>query len=126
MIDGQSYFIFDKAANDALLRSLHESSDSTKSMSQSDVRIQILNGTKISGLAATYQIQLKQLGYTNVDVGNTDSLRDKSIIMVDDPNIKKMLKKDFDSITDYGSIDSKFASPNYDVVIVLGSDAKSY
>ncbi|MGL4570020.1 MAG: LCP family protein [Clostridium sp.] len=126
MIDGQSYFIFNKAENDALLRSLHESSDSTKSMSQSDVRIQILNGTKISGLAATYQIQLKQLGYTNVDVGNTDSLRDKSIIMVDDPNIKKMLKKDFDSITDYGSIDSKFASPNYDVVIVLGSDAKSY
>lgn len=126
MIGGQSYFIFDKAANEGLIRSLHESSDNTKDMKPEEVRIKILNGTKISGLAATYQIQLKQLGYTNVDVGNTDSLREKSIIMVDDNNIKSMLKKDLTSITNYDNIESKFASPSYDVIIILGSDAKSY
>ncbi len=125
MIDGQSYFIFNKEENTDLIKRLNSSDSGSSEIKPEDVRIKVLNATKISGLAATYQIQLRQLGYKNVDTGNTD-LRDKSVIMVDNDNIKNSLKKNFKSITDYESIDSKYADTGYDVVVILGNDAKNY
>ena len=125
MINGQSYFIVNKEENMNLIKTLNSSESSSTVIKPEDVRIKILNATKISGLAATYQIQLKQLGYNNVDTGNTD-LRDKSVIMVDNDNIKNSLKKDFKSITDYESINSKYQNSGYDVIIILGNDAKNY
>lgn len=125
MIDGQSYFIVNKEENTDLIKRLNSSDSGSSEIKPEDVRIKVLNATKISGLAATYQIQLRQLGYKNVDTGNTD-LRDKSVIMVDNDNIKNSLKKNFKSITDYESISSKYADTGYDVIIVLGNDAKNY
>ncbi|GAA0069895.1 hypothetical protein UT300003_14180 [Clostridium sardiniense] len=125
MIEGQSYFIFNKEANADLIKALNSSDTGSADIKPEDVRIKVLNATKISGLAATYQIELKQLGYKNVDTGNTD-LRDKSVIMVDNDNIKNSLKKNFKSITDYESINSKYADTGYDVIVILGNDAKNY
>lgn len=125
MINGQSYFIVNRADNMNLIKALNSSNSASSAIKPEDVRIKILNATKISGLAATYQIQLKQLGYTNVDTGNTD-LRDKSVIMVDNDNIKNSLKENFKSITDYESINPKYNTSDYDVIIILGNDAKNY
>ena len=46
--------------------------------------------------------------------------------MVDNDNIKNSLKKNFKSITDYESINSKYADTGYDVIVILGNDAKNY
>ena len=125
MIAGQSYFVFDRDENAGLIQKLHSGNSVNSNLNPENVKIKVLNATKISGLAATYQIQLKQLGYNNVDTGNTD-LREKSVIMVDNENIKNTLKNKFKSIKDYESISSKYSDAGYDVVVILGNDAKSY
>lgn len=124
MIDGQSYFVFDKQANQQLINGLNSNGDSGP-ISPADVRIKVLNGTKISGLAATYKVQLNQLGYTNVDTGNTN-LAKQSVVMVDNDNIKSELQKKFTSINKFESIDSRYEEPGYDVIVLLGEDAKNY
>ena len=124
MISGQSYFVFNKQANQQLINSLNSNGDSGP-ISPQDVRIKVLNGTKISGLAATYKVQLNQLGYTNVDTGNTNLVK-QSVVMVNNDNIKSELQKKFTAINKIESIDSRYEEPGYDVIIVLGDDAKNY
>lgn len=123
MIEGQSYVVADKSANSDLIKALNSSDTSLDKVSREDVKIRILNGTKIGGLAASYQLELNQKGYETITTGNGELTND-TYIMVNDPNIKDMIKKDLPKFSNFKKLDeSKY--PGANVVIVLGSDAKT-
>ena len=126
----QSFFIYDKEMNLELLKSLHsgegvDSSDKTdmvdisKIQIKSNLKIMILNATSVNGLAGEVKVKLDNLGYQNIETGNTEH-QDKSVIMTENKEIKDFLKTDTD-IKKVGKL-SKKDYENYDVVIVLGKD----
>ncbi|MGL5150279.1 MAG: LCP family protein [Clostridium sp.] len=122
-IDRQDYLIFDKKANIDILNALKNPGSALTDIKKDNVSIMILNATKISGLAASYELDFKNLGYEKIDVGNIE-LRDKSVIMVNDENIKNMIKGDFTYIKKFENKDSKLGHDTYDVIVILGKDAK--
>lgn len=124
-IGGQSYLVFDKNSNKELISSL-SSSASTISSSNIDknIRIQVLNGTKITGLAGELKKALGILGYNNVDTGNTE-ITEKSVIMSNDKELLKALKSDC-GIKKTDKKEEKESNKQYDVVIILGTDFKEF
>lgn len=125
MINKLSYVVYDREANKEIIDALKNPSSSLTKLDRENISIKILNATKINGLAAAYEIDLRNLGYDKIDTGNTE-LRDKSVIMVNDDNIKNMFKNDFSEINKYDKIDSKLNTGNYDIIIVLGKDARNF
>ena len=79
----------------------------------------VLNATSRNGLAGEIKAKLDNLGYQNIETGNTEH-QDKSVIMTENKEIKDFLKTDTD-IKKVGKL-SKKDYENYDVVIVLGKD----
>ncbi|MBU3103781.1 LCP family protein [Clostridium gasigenes] len=128
-----SYFIYNKQMNLELLKSLHSgevtgsagTSGKTNTVDvaeielKSNLKIMVLNATSINGLAGKLQAKLNELGYGNIETGNTEH-QDKSVIMTENKEIKDFLKTD----TDIKKVEklSKKDYENYDVVIVLGKD----
>ena len=51
MIQGQSYLVFEKDKNKDLLQSLEDGATTEASINKEDIKILVLNGTKINGLA---------------------------------------------------------------------------
>lgn len=123
MIGGQSYVVVTKDENRELIEALNSNSGSFSDLSRDNIKIKVLNGTKIGGLAASYQIELNQKGYSSVTTGNTD-LANKTTVMVNNEQIKEMLKKDIPNLDNYKDLDED-EYPQYDVVVILGSDAKT-
>ncbi|MGL5351730.1 MAG: LCP family protein, partial [Clostridium sp.] len=132
-IYGQSFFIYDRDMNLDLLKSL-QSGDSISNENsgssgsgidtstielKSGLKVMVLNGTSVNGLAGNLHTKLDKLGYGNIETGNTEK-QDKSIIMTNNKEIKDMLKTDT-SINKVGKI-SDPDYEKYDVVIVLGKD----
>lgn len=126
-INGQSFLVFDKNANKDIL-SAFTSSASSKNMfsdtSKDDIRIKILNGTKINGLAAKAMKELNNSGYTKIDTGNTE-LSDKSIILSNDDDKLKTIKQDL-NIDNTGKKDNRTEYNDYDVIIILGKDYEKF
>lgn len=122
-IYGQSFLVADKNSNRELIDALNAESSSSApnitSIEKNKLKVLVLNGTKIDGLASTAKEHLLSLGYTNVEVGNTEGI-DKSIIQTDNKDLKDLLKKDID-IEKFEKI-SKSEYKQYDVVILLGKD----
>ena len=116
-----------------LLKSLHsgevtgsvDTSDKTDTVDvskielKSNLKIMVLNATSINGLAGEVKDKIDNLGYENIETGNTEH-QDKSVIMTENKEIKDFLKTD----TDIKKVEklSKKDYENYDVVIVLGKD----
>jgi len=121
-IGGQSYVVFNKSNNKDLLESLQIGA-STSTVSKKDVKILVLNGTKITGQASRAKTALEVFGWSKIDTENT-SPHEKSIIQTDDKEIKKILTSEIGEITKFEGkpTDSKYEY--YDVVIVIGNDYK--
>lgn len=91
---------------------------------KSEVTVQILNGTGVAGEAGYLQGKLKELDYTNIEVGNADStdytdtvlsVSDKlSSVIVDE------LKKELDKIYTKVTIKTS-SSQKYDAIITTGT-----
>ena len=86
------------------------------------VKIQVQNGTGITGEAAYLQTQLKGLGYTQVTVGNSPATVSTTEVTFSDSlssvivsELKLKLNTIYQTVTTTTS-----ASPVYDVVIVAG------
>ncbi|MDZ5000855.1 LytR family transcriptional regulator, partial [Clostridium perfringens] len=83
-IYGESFLIADKNSNRELIDALNAESSSSvpniTSIEKNKLKVLVLNGTKIDGLASTAKEHLLSLGYTNIEVGNTEESIDKSII----------------------------------------------
>lgn len=134
-IYGQAYLIADEEANQDLINALNsstplsneESVENTENIEapsadtgdKANLKIMVLNATKINGLAGGLQDELYALGYTQVDAGNADP-RDKSFIQVKDKKNREMLKSDTGIGKVQKGIDSNYEE--YDVVIFLGKD----
>lgn len=125
MINNLSYVVYDRKANADIINALKNPGSNLTKIDRENLNIKMYNATKINGLAASYEIDLRNLGYEKIDTGNVE-LRDKSVIMVNDDNIKNMFKNDFSAITKYDKIDPNLNTGNYDIIIVLGKDAKNF
>ena len=126
-INGESFLIFDKNANKDIISSLSSSSTSKNisvNISKDDIRIKILNATKINGLAAKAMKELNNAGYTKIDTGNTE-LSDKSIILANDSDKLKTIKQDL-NIKSSDKKENKTEYNDYDVIIILGKDFKTF
>ena len=126
-INGESFLIFDKNANKDIISSLSSSAVSKNisvNTSKDDIRIKILNGTKISGLAAKAKSELNKAGYTKIDTGNTE-LDDKSIILANDNDKLKTIEEDL-NIKNSDEKENKTEYNDYDVIIILGKDFETF
>jgi LCP family protein required for cell wall assembly len=126
-INGESFLIFDKNQNKDLLSSLSSAptnNDLSVDGSKDDIKIKILNGTKINGLAANAMRELNNAGYSKIDTGNTENM-DKSIILANDSDKLKIIKQDL-NINNSNKKQNKIEYNNYDVIIILGKDFKAF
>ena len=91
-------------------------------LSSKGYRIQILNGSMVTGLGATYKELLTSEGYSVLSVGNyTDEVLDTTKIYV----VKEGLGKDLEAYFQEPIIETASVPGDYDIVIVLGrNDAK--
>ena len=125
-IGGQSFLVFDKNSNKELISSLNSSSSSGgQSVSKDNVRIKVLNATKINGLAGEAKKALNVLGYDKIDTGNYIDICDKSQVLCNDKALAKSIK----SSIGIKNIDEKPSKPeydDYDVIIIIGKDYKEF
>ncbi|WP_291648773.1 LCP family protein [Clostridium sp.] len=122
-IYGESFLIADKELNRDLINALNTENSSLApvitSINKEELKVLVLNGTKIDGLASSARDSLLSLGYTNIEVGNTDNV-EKSVIQSDNKELKDLLKNDT-GIQKFEKI-GKSEYKQYDVVILLGKD----
>lgn len=123
-INGESFLVFDKSSNKELITSLSSSGESLVDTSKDNIRIKILNSTKISGLAAGLMQELNGLGYTKIDVGNIEGI-DKSVILTNNKAILNTIKKDL-NISRVDDKENKKEYNEYDVIIILGNDFTNF
>lgn len=126
-IDGESFLVFDKNTNKDILASLTSASTSnslSENISKDDIRIKILNGTKINGLAAKAMKELNNSGYTKIDTGNTE-LSDKSIILSNNSDKLKTIRQDL-NIKNSDKKENNAEYNEYDVIIILGKDYETF
>lgn len=124
-INGQSFLVFDKNANKELISSLASSGSSSTEIAKSDIRIKVLNGTKVTGLAGQVKNVLNGLGYENIDTGNNVEICESSKVLCNNKSISNKIK----SLTGIKNIDekpSKTEYDDYDVIIIIGKDYKKF
>lgn len=123
-IYGQSYLIAYEDYNKDLIDALNSNSSSLDnnitSINREDLKVLVLNGTKIDGLASSAKNKLLSLGYTNIEVGNSTTAVSKSVIQTNNKDLRELLKSDID-IEKFDKI-SKSEYKDYDIVILLGDD----
>lgn len=125
-IHGESFLVFDKNQNKDIISSLSSaavSKNSSVNISKDDIKIKLLNGTKINGLAAKAMQQLKNAGYSKIDTGNTE-VTEKSIILYSDSDKLKIVDQDL-NIKNDDKKDTRTEYKDYDVIIILGKDYAS-
>lgn len=122
-IYGQDFLVAYKDNNRDLINALNadnpSAADNITSIKREDLKLLVLNGTKIDGLASSARDKLQSLGYSNIEVGNTTAVS-KSIIQTDNKELKQLMKSDID-IEKFEKI-SKSEYKEYDAVILLGED----
>lgn len=126
-INGESYLIFDRSENKDILSSLTSTvpaKNSSGNISKSDIRIKILNATKINGLAAKEEKALNNEGYEKIDTGNIE-LTDKSIILANDKAKLDTIMQDI-NIKNTDKKENKAEYNDYDVIIILGKDFATF
>ena len=123
-IYGQSYIVAYKDYNRELINALNSNNPSATnnitSVNREDLKVLVLNGTKIDGLASSARNSLLSLGYADIEIGNTNTAVSKSVIQTDNKDLRELLKSDID-IEKFDKI-SKSEYKDYDVVILLGED----
>lgn len=125
-IHGESFLVFDKNGNKNIIGSLSSASTSKNvsiNISKDDIKIKVLNGTKINGLAAKAMQQLKNAGYSKIDTGNTE-VTEKSTILSNDSEKLKIVDQDL-NIKNDDKKDTRTEYKDYDVIIILGKDYAS-
>jgi hypothetical protein len=96
---------------------------SDTSLNRSSLKIQVLNGSGISGAAGKMSATLNDLGYTNVTTGNADAFDHEDIsisVKSTKANFLELLEKDLSDSYTIGDTDSKLVSDQYDAVIIIG------
>jgi LCP family protein required for cell wall assembly len=119
-IGGASYVVYNRNMNIETLGLLSGSEASNGTIKKKNLRINILNGTRITGLASRMSESLKTKGYSAIDTGNTQE-RSKTIIKTNNKEIGKLIVEDLGT----GTIQDLDDNPQgYDAIILIGSDYK--
>lgn len=91
---------------------------------KADVKIQVLNGTSVRGLAGKTSEYLKEKGYKNIDTGNADNFSyTKTQIRIKNDKKEYLdtvindLKEDYKIGETYSDLEN---SSEYDVIIIIG------
>ena len=123
-IYGQSFLVAEREDNIDLIHALNTANSSIANkittIDRENLKLLVLNGTKIDGLASNARDTLKSLGYTNIEVGNSDIAVSKSVIQTENKDLKELLKNDIE-IEKFEKI-SKSEYKDYDAVIIVGED----
>jgi len=94
-----------------------------KAADRGNVKVQVQNGTGITGEAAYLQTQLKDLGYTNVKVGNATSTNATATTVTFssslDASIVSELTQKLNSLYQNVTVNNS-GSTSFDVVVVTG------
>jgi len=129
MIGDVSYFVFSEKENAQLLsvirgeKSSSGAAQSEVKLDKTNIKIEVLNGTNKTGLAANYAAQLKKSGFTNIVTGNgTKSSSSKIILYGVDTSLISTIRSDF-KIENIETNNQK--SGNFDIIVVLGEDYKA-
>jgi LCP family protein required for cell wall assembly len=127
MIGGVSYFVYDEKQNAELLASIKGTDSGSADAAELDkaaVKIEVLNGTTRTGLAANYAAKLKESGFTSsISTGNgTKSSKSKIILYGVDESLVSQIKKEF-AIQNVETHDQK--TGNFDIIVLLGDDYSS-
>lgn len=119
-IGGASYVVYNRNMNIETLGLLSGSEASNGTIKKKNLRINILNGTRITGLASRMSENLKTKGYSAIDTGNTQE-RSKTIIKTNNKEMGKLIVEDLGT----GTIQDLDDNPQgYDAIILIGSDYK--
>ena len=118
-IYGQDFLVMNPSYNKNLLKSLQITSDINNSIDRSKYSIMILNATRVNGLAGNLKIELENIGYRNISVGNYDRSKE-SEILINKKDVRKILSEDT-GINKY-SKNNKDEYKSYDAVIIIGED----
>ena len=120
-IGGISYFVYDKSKNAALVSSLTNGTGKTQ-INKAAVKVEVLNCSGITGLAAKYAKLLEQKGFSNVTIGNGTGSSTSTISLYGfDPSVNSTFTSEFgiDQVEN-----SQTKSGNFDVVVRLGKNFK--
>lgn len=112
-------------ASEEATDSASEATESAK-ISNPDLTIQILNGSRIAGQATAVQNQISDLGFTSVEVGNTtetEAVTDTTVVF--SPNVspkdREIIKKELEKTLETVNVEEGNEGAEFDVVITTGS-----
>lgn len=127
-IEGVSYFVYDEKENKQLLSVLRGETTSTQieqaevKLDKSNVKIQVLNGTNKSGLAAALAEKLNGQGFKNITTGNGTKAQNSKITLYGiGGSLISTVKNEF-KIENIET--NKQKSGNFDIIILLGENYK--
>lgn len=78
-----------------------------------------MNGTRVNGLAGNLQVELEELGYSNMSIGNGEET-EKSVILCNNDELKQLLQDDIGINNIKKNKDSEYS--DFDAVIIIGED----
>ncbi len=114
-VDGISYFIYDKQKTEELVASIFGGTDST-------IKVEVLNGSGVNGLAGRVASMLEKQGFEVVNIGNADGMEYSSTHVYDRKGRGDKAKKVANAL----SINTYKVEINEDndadVTIILGKD----
>ncbi|MGL4730944.1 MAG: LCP family protein [Clostridium sp.] len=121
-INGTSYYIYKEEMNNDILSILNNEVPMT--ISKSNLRVNVLNGTNVEGLAGNFVNDLLVKGYNHCDAANYDqSLKPVHISEIRLYGLKEedkqIIEKDF-GISNIKVMEE--VNPNYEIEVILGED----
>jgi hypothetical protein len=124
-----SYFLHDAAETRKVVDELfynikeEESTTAPEIASSKDKKIEVLNGSAVSGIAGRTQEKLVKAGYNVTSIGNYDGTKKaQTVIVVAKEGVGSDLKQYF---TDSSiQVDPKAISAGSDIKIILGTSEK--
>lgn len=126
-IDDVSYFLYSEKQNKEILKILHSSvetvnKESNTKLDKSKLKVQVLNGTNIKGLATETAENIKKKGYNISSVSNAEKVSKSKIIVFGISKEEAEILKDELGINNIEY--NKQKNENYDIIILLGDDFK--
>ncbi|ENJ9655861.1 LCP family protein [Clostridium botulinum] len=123
-IGNVSYFIYDREKNRDIVYTLKAGGTSQKDnnteIDKSELKIKVLNGTKVNGLAADCERKLKEMGYSNIVTGNGERRDFTKVRLKKDSSIST---GEIENYLNIPNIEKNIQSDeNFDIIILLGKD----
>lgn len=120
-VGGISYFVYDKNKNKEVLSELRKNdTDNSNVADKSSLKVSILNGTGVNGLAKKVGEKVKSEGYSDIEVGNTKKTKTSKIILygIDADKVDSIKQNlNIDNVQTNSRGESKV-----DIKIIIGKD----